>query len=278
MALLEGRFSQTTSPEVMVTTYPLAADSEEEQENKQQPQQQQSHPQSNSASKSQHAFPLTTGVPERIVMEEEESKMTSSSRSQLYTITNDTENRGEMEVEQHKPTNPLKTLKRKMSIPPQIASTEGSPKLPKNDEQEREMVITESGSRGAAGGAKRSILSYFPVQGDKHTLSSGVFPNGHPSGNPPSSSSSSVAAAPFSGHGTTATGAGAGDIIVSPPSGKEGATASKTHRSHASSSSSSHHHPSSKTTSTCPSSSSSSSSSSAATAVIEAKKQLEGID
>ena len=268
LALLESRFS------VNPQTTP-ATESEEDQENK---QQQQSHPQSNSASKSQNAFPLlpSSGVPERIVMEEEESRVTSSSRSQIYTITtNDAENRGDTEAEQ-KPTNALKTLKRKMSIPPQSAS-EGSPKVPKSDEHEREMVITESGSRGAAGGPKRSILSYFPVQGEKHTLSSGVFPNG----NPPSSSSS--ASAPIPNAPSSGNAAGAGDVIVSPSSGKEGTTASKSHRSNTSSS---HHNPSSKSTTSAGTSSSSASSSSSSsssssittTAGIEAKKQLEGID
>ena len=190
------------------------------------------------------------------ILDTEESRATNNSRSMQSTGQNK-ENKGSGQK--------VNALKRLMDA---TQTTQGSPKLAKTDEQPSEptVVISDTGSRGGAG-KTRTILSYFHLQGDNHTLSSGVFPNGGPSSSSASSASASTAAVVTS----SSSSSGSADI-VSPPNGN-----------HRTSSSGGNKSASSGGNATTGSSSSGaggthvSTTAAAAAAAVEAKKQYEAV-
>ena len=143
------------------------------------------------------------------ILETEESRATNNSRS-MQSIGGQ-----QLDKENKKGSGQkVNALKRLMDA---TQATQGSPKLAKTDDQPQEptVVISDTGSRGGAA-KTRTILSYFHLQGDNHTLSSGVFPNGGPSSSSSSSAANSTSASMTAP--VVATSSSSTDI-VSPPNG-----------------------------------------------------------
>ena len=157
-------------------------------------------------------------MPCHILETEESSRATNNSRSMQSTGNQNKENKKGSGQK-------VNALKRLMDATQQ--ATQGSPKLAKTEEQLQEPtgVISDTGSRGGVTKA-RTILSYFHLQGDNHTLSSGVFPNGGPSSSGTANNTSVSTTASAAAVVTSSSSSSSNTDIVSPPTGNHRHTSS----------------------------------------------------